>query len=101
MLPTLTSFNRVAIFQTDQASRYLRMLCVHFGRRVDCDCSDTAGCVTFPFGICNMTASDDQLELVARANTTDDLSHLTDILTRHLERYAFRENPHLDWRDPP
>lgn len=88
---------RHATFETDRASRYLKALCHHFGRKVDANCDDAKGWVQFPFGRCDMTATDSQLEIVATAETQRHLDQLTQITTSHLERFAFRENPTLEW----
>lgn len=87
-----------AIFETQRAGRYLNALCHHFGRKVDASCDDTAGWVQFPFGRCDMTADDHTLELSATAEDQRHLVQVTKIVTSHLERFAFRENPRLDWR---
>ncbi len=86
-------------FKTPRARRYLKALCHHFGRKVAADCDDTRGWVQFHFGRCAMTASDTQLDLVASADSALHLRQVVTITTSHLERFAFRENPSLDWSD--
>ncbi len=88
----------VARFGTDSAHRYLETLCQHFGRKVAVQCGEEQGWVQFPFGRCDMTADSKRLEMTASADDADDLDLVVDVVTRHLERYAFRENPRLDWR---
>ncbi|MEO1313904.1 MAG: DUF2218 domain-containing protein [Pseudomonadota bacterium] len=89
--------NKVARFETDSAQRYLETLCQHFGRKVETHCARNTGWVRFPFGRCDMTADVQQLEMVAEAKDATALDQVVDVVTRHLERYAFRENPRLEW----
>ena len=87
-----------ALFETDRASRYLSALCHHFGKKVEARCTATKGWVKFPFGRCEMTADDSRLELLATAENQTRLDQVMQIVTSHLERFAFRENPTLVWQ---
>ena len=87
-----------ANFETERASRYLATLCKHFGRKVETQNDATKGWVQFPFGRCDLTASKSRLELRVSAEDQRQLDQVTNIITSHLERFAFRENPTLDWR---
>ena len=88
----------VASLRTDQASRYLSMMCQHFARRLVVTCDDRAGRVEFPFGECAMTVDDQSLQLVASASNRGDLDKVENVIASHLERFAFRENPEIEWR---
>lgn len=90
--------NMTATFQTEGASRYLKMLCTHFSRKVEADFDTKTGWVNFPMGRCEMTASAQQLEMQVTAEDQTRLDQLVQIVTSHLERFAFRENPELVWR---
>ena len=87
-----------AIFETDQGCRYLDTLCHHFGRRVQATCNPHDACIVFPFGQCDLAATDNRLELWVRAEDQSRLDIVIDVVARHLERFAFRENPQLEWR---
>ncbi len=89
-----------AIFETANAGRYLGTLCKHFGHKVPTGLTDGVGWIELPFGRCDLVASDVDLTLTASAEATADLSKVQKVLTSHLERFAFRENPALDWKDP-
>lgn len=91
----------VASLRTDNASRYLAMLCTHFARRLTVTFNDQRGCVEFPFGACALSADPQHLQLIASAQNSDDLEKVEDVITSHLERYAFRENPELVWELVP
>ena len=87
----------VATFQTDQAKRHMTTLCKHFARKVPVTSKAQSGHVAFPFGQCDLTADRTGLTLVASAQDPHHLRQVIEIVTSHLERFAFRENPVLDW----
>lgn len=89
--------NATATFQTEQAVRHLATLCNHFARKVPVTTDAQKGHVAFPFGQCDLSAHSDSLELIATASDQKQLEQLVEIVTRHLERFAFRENPQLIW----
>ncbi|WP_390911041.1 DUF2218 domain-containing protein [Pseudosulfitobacter sp. SM2401] len=92
--------NTFASFKTDGAGRYLAALCAHFGRKVEVEYDINKGWVQFPFGRCEMIADDNKLDLLASAEDQPRLDQVVHILTSHLERFAFRENPTLVWQPP-
>ncbi|MEO1550975.1 MAG: DUF2218 domain-containing protein [Pseudomonadota bacterium] len=93
--------DKVAYFPTDRAQHYVKSLCQHFSRRVEARWTDTEGWVQFPFGRCDMQASASGLNLTASATDAAGLGQVVEVVTSHLDRYAFRENPQLDWRALP
>ena len=86
-----------ATFQTEQGTRYLTTLSHHIGRKVDAPCNATDASIVFDFGRCDMVANDTTLERIAQAPDQHRLDTVVEGMTRHLERFAFRENPHLEW----
>lgn len=86
-----------AIVTTENASRYLQQLCKHFAHKVEVEFTPDAGTVTLPFGTCQLSATPKQLELVG-SSTPDNLSRLERFLGSHLARFAFRENPTIEWQ---
>ena len=86
-----------ASFKTERAGRYLKALCHHFGRKVEAECDETKGWVQFPFGRCEMVADESALNFRAFADDQRQLAQVTRIITGHLERFAFREDPKLTW----
>lgn len=90
--------NKIATFKSDRAGRYMTALCHHFGRKVDTNCEETSGWVQFPFGRCDMVVEDQELMLTAQAEDEDRLEQVVRIVTSHLDRFAFRENPELTWK---
>lgn len=89
--------NKIAKFKSERAGRYMTALCHHFGRKVETNCEKTSGWVQFPFGRCDMAVEDQELLLTAQAEDADRLEQVVRIVTSHLDRFAFRENPELTW----
>ncbi len=90
-----------AIYKTTQAARHMSALCNHFGRTEDASCSGKSGLVHFTNGRCELSATQDVLTLDVSAQTPSDLDDIIRTITSHLERFAFRENPDLDWYPAP
>lgn len=90
--------NTTAFFETGHASRHLKSLCDHFSRKVETQYDDKKGWVQFPFGRCDMIADQIHLALSATAEDQPQLDQVVQTVTNHLERFAFRENPALVWR---
>lgn len=88
----------IATFPTAHAARHLTAMCKHFARKVPATFDERSGFVAFPFGRCDMTADAESLRLVATAADKRQLDEVVEVITRHLERFAFRENPNLTWQ---
>lgn len=87
-------------FETENAQRYLGTLCKHFGRKCPVTHESGSGRIELPFGACTLTATPEGLSLTVAAPEEPGLDRAIDVITSHLERFAFRENPHLDWQLP-
>jgi hypothetical protein len=83
---------------TDRASTYLQQLCKHFGHKIEVRFDPHLGHIAFPFGQCDLSAKEDALDLTVTAETQADLTKTSRVIANHLERFAFRENPRIDWR---
>lgn len=90
--------NATATFPTTQAARHLAALCTHFAQKVPASFGARIGAVEFPFGRCDLEADSERLTLTASAPDRAQLDEVIEVITRHLERFAFRENPDLTWR---
>ncbi|MDV7143606.1 DUF2218 domain-containing protein [Tropicimonas sp. TH_r6] len=86
-----------AQLETAKGAQYMASLCKHFGRKVPAQNDGTTGRVEFPFGRCDLKADESHLELLASADTQADLDKTAEVIGSHLERFAFRENPRIDW----
>lgn len=91
-------FRSNAKFTTERASGYLQQLCKHFAHKIEVQFDPKAGLIKFPFGQCNLTADLSVLDLTVTAETQSDLTKACRVIGSHLERFAFRENPKIDWQ---
>ncbi len=90
-----------ATVKTTNAHRYLGQFCKHFAHKlpVELDPGNASGTVTFGAGICRLAADDEALTLDVTAPAAEAVAQLQDVVTRHLVRFAFREDLALEWRD--
>ena len=94
MADTIHSEARVA---TAMAQRYMIQLCKHFEHRLAVSYTTEAGSIAFPSGTCRLEAAPDLLILRAEAQDEEQLGQLEQVVSRHLERFAFRDKPQLAW----
>jgi uncharacterized protein len=93
-----TPLRAEARIATRLATRYLIQLCKHFEHRLPVVRVGEEGSITFPSGTCRLTAAEDLLVLGAQARDEEQLAQLEGVVTRHLERFAFRDKPEIAWR---
>ncbi|MCX7565842.1 DUF2218 domain-containing protein [Sulfitobacter sp. F26169L] len=91
-------FRSNAKFTTERASVYLQQLCKHFAHKIEVQFDPEAGLIDFPFGQCNLNATQGVLDLTVTAETQSDLTTACRVIGSYLERFAFRENPKIDWQ---
>jgi hypothetical protein len=93
---TLSSEARVA---TNMPRRYLGQLCKHFQHRLPVMLDDWQGRIKFPAGVCDLDAAAEGGILRMRLTAGDEvsLSRLEDVVARHFERFAFRDDLKVDW----
>ena len=92
--------NASTYFKTENAERYLGTLCKHFGHKVPVTHEPGSGRIELPFGEFTLSADAAGLSLIATAPDKPKLDKTIDVISSHLERFAFRENPTLDWTYP-
>ena len=91
----VTSEARVA---TPNAAKYMVQLCKHFRHKVTVEYDDQQARVDFPFGVCRMTADAEELVIRCEANSEDLARRMEVVLDQHLQKFAWREKPAVDWR---
>jgi hypothetical protein len=79
--------------------RYLAQLCKHFQHKLPVTLDEGHGRIEFPAGSCELDAAADAGILLMRVVASDEaaLAKLEDVVARHLERFAFREEPEVRW----
>jgi hypothetical protein len=91
-------FTSNAKFTTERASGYLQQLCKHFAHKIEVQFDAQAGLIKFPFGQCDLTAEQGVLDLTVTADAQSDLTKSCRVIGSHLERFAFRESPRIEWQ---
>ncbi|SIO07241.1 DUF2218 domain-containing protein [Vannielia litorea] len=84
-------------FTTENAQRYLGTLCKHFGHKVPVSHEAGFGRIDLPFGACELRAEETGLALTVTAQDRPTLDKTVEVISSHLDRFAFRENPELTW----
>ena len=99
-----------AMVPTKSGSRYLQQLCKHWAHNMAVEFTPQRGTVTFPRnargadwpadGLVTMIAHPETLECRINTSVAGQRDGLKGALSRHLDRFAFREAPlTFDWID--
>jgi uncharacterized protein len=83
---------------TAKGSTYIKQMCRHFAHKITVEFDDERGLANFAMGTCNMHAQPDRLVLVASAADQAALATVQQIVSVHLERFAFREELKVEWQ---
>ncbi|USU09328.1 DUF2218 domain-containing protein [Sphingomonadaceae bacterium OTU29MARTA1] len=91
----------VARVPTGSASRYLQQLAKHWSHKMEVSFTAEEGRIAFPGGsVLEMKADSDTLDVVLTVPDDDDVERMRDVVSSHLDRFAFREAPlTFDWRE--
>lgn len=84
---------------TAHASRYLQQLCKHFAHKLPVAFDPDQGKISFPIGECGLAADAQALRITVTSPDAERLAQLKNVVIRHLERFAFREDLTVEWRD--
>jgi len=95
---TIQAARSAAEIKTEHASRYLQQLCKHFAHKLPVTFDPNKGRISFPFGDCDLTATDSVLTLSLTTPDASTLPRLQEVVANHLVRFAFREEMTVDWR---
>ncbi|MBY8978024.1 DUF2218 domain-containing protein [Rhodobacteraceae bacterium NNCM2] len=87
-----------ATISSTRASGYLQQLCKHFGHKIPVEYTESDGRIELPFGTCRLKASDNVLTMTVEG-APDDIARLEKVIGDHLARFAFRENPSIEWHE--
>ena len=83
---------------TERPSPYLKQLCKHFGHKVEATFDDTSGRIAFPFGTCELDASQEGLLVLRVTPTPDgDADRCAEVVGGHLERFGRRDELAVTW----
>ncbi len=80
--------------KTQNASRYLQQLCKHWSHEFEVEFDTLSGKIHFSdVIIVDLTAQDDGIAIEFHMPDTAGLDALRDVVSKHLDRFAFREAP--------
>jgi hypothetical protein len=91
----------IARVPTGSASRYLQQLAKHWSHKMEVTFSTEEGTITFPNGaLLAMRADSDTLDLALTVPEGEDVGRMREVVSSHIDRFAFREGPlTYDWRE--
>ena len=87
---------------TPNGAKYVLQLCKHWSHKLETKVEGSTGTVTFPNAVATMTAGDTGIAIAIAGENRDDVQGLTDVVARHIDRFAFREAPltyEWEWQD--
>jgi uncharacterized protein len=90
----------IARVPTDNPGRYGRQLLSHLGRKTAIEPltdEPDGGTLVFAFGRGTIWPKEAHLELIAQSPDEEGLSHVQDVLARHLERFGARDELVVNW----
>ncbi|ABD09090.1 conserved hypothetical protein [Rhodopseudomonas palustris HaA2] len=83
---------------TAHASRYLQQLCKHWSHKFETEFDSVRGRIALPLGETRLTAEPESLVIDLTAADATGLATLQKVVVDHIERFAFRETLHFDWK---
>jgi hypothetical protein len=99
-----------AAVPTTHGSRYLQQLCKHWQHNLEVEFTPERGTIRFPKDARGaewtddattlLEAGADTLQVTIDASSPEHLDAMKGVVSRHLDRFAFREAPlPFDWQD--
>jgi len=83
---------------TPNGGKYVRQLCRHWSHKLETHVEGDTGTVTFPTAVAAMAADGEGISISIEGDDRAQVEQLTDVVARHIDRFAFREAPlTYDW----
>jgi hypothetical protein len=83
---------------TPNGGKYVRQLCKHWSHKLKVELDGDAGKVTFPGAVATMEPGGEGTDIRIVGEDREVVERLTDVVARHIDRFAFREAPlTYDW----
>jgi len=87
-----------ATVKTTNGLKYMKQLCKHWSHRFTTKLNGDRGSADLPNGKVSFTASTETLHISIALNDETAKSKMQDVVSEHLNRFAFREAPlTFDW----
>jgi len=78
---------------TPNGGKYVRQLCKHWSHKLETHVEGDTGTVTFPTAVATMAADGEGIGISIEGDDRAQVEQLTDVVARHIDRFAFREAP--------
>lgn len=90
----------VARVPTHSASKYLQQLAKHWSHKMEVSFSEQEARIAFPNGATvDLRADSETLDVRLAVPEEGDVARMEEVVSSHLDRFAFREAPlTFDWR---
>jgi len=89
----------IARVPTTNGAKYVNQLCKHWSHKLEVDLSEGKGSVRFPSAFVEMKAGAESILVEISADNADEVDRMKGVVSRHLDRFAFREAPLLfEWQ---
>lgn len=82
-----------ATVKTENGGKYVRQLCKHWSHKLETQVEGDTGIVTFPSAVARMVADGEGIAIAITGEDREEVERLTDVVARHIDRFAFREAP--------
>lgn len=83
---------------TTNGGKYVRQLCKHWSHKLEVELDGDTGKVTFPGAVATMAADGEGIAIRIAGEDREAVERLTEVVARHIDRFAFREDPlSYDW----
>lgn len=82
---------------TTHGSRYLQQLCKHWSHKFAVEFDASHGTIQLDAVRCTLDAGPDRLLVDVDSEDAAGLPHMCDVVFKHIQRFAFRENLEAHW----
>lgn len=79
-------------------ARYMTRLAKHFEHRLSVRRDERTATVTFPDGVCRLSATDREIDISIESSVDDSLSRYQEVIARHLKQVASQETFEVAWK---
>ena len=86
-----------SIVKTPYGKSYMKRLCRHFAHKIPAATEGNQGTIEFPFGICHINVSDQEMRFRVEVSNPEDLDRAESVVGDHLVRMANRDEPVVVW----
>lgn len=80
------------------ATAMLERLCKHFAKKIPVERDVNRGHAHFPYGACELVASDDALSFTCRAADDEAMARLREVIEMHVGMFSKRAPLRVEWR---